>query len=205
MAKAKLGDIFPGNYRISQYFGQNSSYYKKFGLNGHEGVDWACPIGVKMLNPFDAGIVLRTGWDAIYGYYVVIWDAKQRVAAWFCHLSRIYVAPGQQVKLGFVLGLSGSTGNVSGPHLHFGFVTTDAYGNRLDRNNGYQGFKNVLDSRLVYWVIRALKKTFGFKDQPLDANGKPMNKAEKPIERRMSAKAVMEKDLKKAKSVFKKK
>lgn len=196
MAKYKLSDIFPGNYPISQYFGANPNYYKKFGLAGHEGVDWALPTGTKLLAPFDNNIVIRTGWDASYGYYVVVWDNVQRCASWFCHLSRIYVTPGQRIKKGTVIGLSGNSGNTTGPHLHKGFVETDSYGNRLDRNNGYQGYKNVLSASLVYWVIYQLK-------QLAFALPKGKKPAQTPTEGKLTAEEVIAKDLAYQKTVFK--
>lgn len=153
MAKYTLSDLFPGNYPVSQYFGARPAYYRQFGLAGHEGVDWATPTGVQLLNPFKLGTILRTGWDGAYGYYVVVWDSVQKCAVWYCHLSRIYVYAGQRISRFHVVGLTGVSGNVTGPHLHCGFVETDAYGNRLNRNNGYQGFLNILNSNLVGWVL----------------------------------------------------
>jgi len=149
-----LSDIFEGNFPISQLYGARPWYYSKFGLRGHEGVDWATPVGIRLLCPFSKGIVIRTGWDGAYGYYVVIWDPIQKCAVWYCHMSRIHVTPGQQLLRGAIVGLTGASGNVSGPHLHCNFVTTDIYGNRLDRDNGYQGFKNILSQNLVIWQLK---------------------------------------------------
>ncbi len=153
MAKYSLSDIFEGNYPISQPYGANPQYYKGFGLASHEGTDWALPVGVKLLNPFNVGQVLRAAYDPTYGYYVVIWDSVQKCAVWYCHLSRIDVKPGQRLNRFDVVGLSGRSGNVTGPHLHCNFVETDAYANRLNMNNGNQGFLNILDPKLVGWTL----------------------------------------------------
>jgi murein DD-endopeptidase MepM/ murein hydrolase activator NlpD len=153
MAKYSLSDIFQGNYRVSQPFGANPQYYKQFGLQGHEGVDWATPIGVQVLCPFERGIVLRASSDRVYGYSIVIWDPKQKCAVWYCHLSKITAGYGSQVKRGQVVGRTGNSGNSSGPHLHVNFVETDVYGNRLNRTNGYQGFRNILRGDLVSWRL----------------------------------------------------
>mgnify|MGYP001400311200 CR=1 FL=1 len=153
MGKYTLYDLFEGNFPVSQYFGNNRLYYIKFGLAGHEGVDWALPVGTKLLCPFDKGQILRAGWDNTYGWYMVIWDQKQKCAVWYCHMSKISVKVGQVVARGTTVGYSGNTGNVTGPHLHCNFVETDANGNRLNKLNGYQGFLNILDSRLVSWVL----------------------------------------------------
>lgn len=148
-----LSDLFAGDYPVSQYFGANPAYYRQFGLKGHEGVDWATPVGVRLLCPFNQGIILRSGWDGTYGYYMVIWDSVQKCAVWYCHMSRLYYSAGQRVNRFTIVGLTGRTGNVSGPHLHCNFVQTDAYGNRLNLNNGYQGFLNILDPKLVTWSL----------------------------------------------------
>jgi len=153
MAKYLLHDIFEGNYPISQYFGARPWYYIRFGFRGHEGVDWATPVGVKVLNPFTSAIVLRSGWDSAYGYYVVLWDQRQKCAVWLCHLSSITVKPSTTIKLGQMVGKTGKTGNVTGPHIHVGFVETDARGNRIGTFNGYKGYKNILDKNLVSWKL----------------------------------------------------
>lgn len=148
-----LSDLFPGNYPISQVYGANPAYYSQFGLAGHEGVDWATPVGVQLLCPFNQGIILRSGWDPAYGYYLVIWDSVQLCAVWYCHLSRYYYNAGARIGRFAVVGLTGASGNVTGPHLHCNFVETDQNANRLDRNNGYQGFKNILSPKLVRWEL----------------------------------------------------
>lgn len=154
--KYTLTDIFQGEAPVSQYYGVNSDYYKQFGLAGHEGVDFACKPGTPILAPFD-GIILRDadGWnmDRDYGDFIVIWDPVQLCAVWMCHLTENYVNLGQAYKRGTVLGKTGNTGNSSGPHLHINFVQTDKQGNRLNLNNGYQGFLNVLDEDMIMWKL----------------------------------------------------
>jgi murein DD-endopeptidase MepM/ murein hydrolase activator NlpD len=153
VAKYALSDIFQGTYPVSQYFGARPWYYLRFGLAGHEGVDWATPVGVKVLCPFARGQVLRSGWDNAYGWYVVVWDAVQRCGVWYAHLSKINVKAGQSVSRGATVGHTGRSGNVTGPHLHVNFVETDAKGNRLNRFNGYQGYLNILNNNLVSWKL----------------------------------------------------
>lgn len=155
MAKYTLSDIFKGNFPVSQKFGSNPSYYAQFGLKGHEGVDWATPTGTPVLAPFD-GVILRNDYQPDYKNYgkvIVIWSPVQKCAIWFCHLSEEYVSNGQLVKNGTIIGKTGNTGNSTGPHLHVGFVETDAAGNRLNTNNGYIGFVDILNPSLVNWVI----------------------------------------------------
>jgi FtsZ-binding cell division protein ZapB len=155
MAKYILGDIFEGNYAVSQYYGNNPSYYSQFGFAGHEGVDWATPTGVKILAPFDYKIVqdiddLKSG---AYGNYIVCWDPIQKCAIWFCHLKENYIKNGQTGKRGDLLALSDNSGNSTGPHLHVNFVETNGNAERLNTNNGYKGMLNILDSNLVEWKM----------------------------------------------------
>lgn len=153
MAKYHLYDLFEGSAPVSQGYGARPWYYIQFGLAGHEGVDWATPVGRKLLCPFAKGYVLRSGWDKNYGFYTVIWDSVQKCAVWYCHQSRIDVKAGQSLNRGVVVGLTGATGNVTGAHLHCNFVETDGSGNRLNRFNGYQGFLNILNPNLVSWTL----------------------------------------------------
>jgi len=147
-----LSDLFIGEYPVSQKYGVNAAYYKQFGLAGHEGVDFATPVGVQVVAPFD-GVILRD-MDSIakdYGRFVVLWDPIQKCAVWYCHLDSNSVSYGDKIKRGQVIGRTGNTGNSTGPHLHVNFVETDALGNRLNLSNGFQGFLNIHNSKLVKW------------------------------------------------------
>lgn len=110
-------------------------------------------MGVKVLVPFAQGRILRQGWDSVYGNYVVVWDSKQRCAVWYAHLSKFASKAGALLKRGATVGYTGRSGNVTGAHLHVGFVETDANANRLNRNNGYQGFIDILKKGLVRWSL----------------------------------------------------
>lgn len=151
MAKYKIGDIFIGDFPVTQYYGERAAFYKQFGLAGHEGVDWGTPNGTPVIAPFD-GIILRDTFDdKDYGNFTIVWDSVQLCAVWFCHLQDLSTQLGQHVKKGDLLGHSNNTGNSSGPHLHVNFVETNNLGVRLNQNNGYQGFLNILDKNLVQW------------------------------------------------------
>lgn len=148
-----LSDIFEGNFPVTQIYGNNPSYYKQFSLAGHEGVDFGTPNGTPILAPFDGEILRDTVNDKDYGNFTVVWDSKQLCAVWFCHLQDVVTQVGDKVTKGQVLGHTNNTGNTTGPHLHFNFVETDANGNRLNKDNGYQGFLNALDPSLVTWQL----------------------------------------------------
>lgn len=138
----KIAKFFKTEQRVSQLYGARPDYYKQFGFNGHEGVDYATTVGTELRSPFD-GIILRDTDDAkadAYGKKVVVWDPVQKIAFWFCHLDYNTVVDGQKVKEGDILGFTGNTGNSTGPHCHVNFCETGAGGSRLNTTNGYKGF-----------------------------------------------------------------
>lgn len=155
MSKYRLSDIFEGDYQVTQDYGERPSYYQQYGFAGHEGVDFATPEGTPIIAPFH-GLIIRDVDDArvnAYGIHLVCWDPVQKCAVWYCHLKDNVVLVGEGVTRGQVLGLTGNTGNSTGPHLHIGFVETDQDGNRLNLDNGYKGFLNILDPNLVEWQL----------------------------------------------------
>jgi murein DD-endopeptidase MepM/ murein hydrolase activator NlpD len=83
----------------------------------HPGIDIAVPIGTP-IRAAGGGTVTRTGSDSEYGLFVLLThvDGYQTM---YGHASRILVAEGDEVSAGQVVGLSGSTGHSSAPHLHF--------------------------------------------------------------------------------------
>ena len=83
----------------------------------HSGIDIGAPSGTPVVATA-TGTVVSAGWNGGYGKAVVIQhnDTQQTL---YGHLSEISVQPGQQIAQGTVLGLVGSTGNSTGPHLHF--------------------------------------------------------------------------------------
>lgn len=83
----------------------------------HTGVDIAAPRGTPV-PAAHAGKVLFAGWYGGYGKLVII-DHGDGVSTLYGHLSRISVAPGQAVVRRQVIGLVGSTGYSTGPHLHY--------------------------------------------------------------------------------------
>ena len=84
----------------------------------HRGVDLKASIGDTIYSTFD-GRVRLTKYEAKgYGYYVVVRHTNDLETV-YGHLTRFLVKPGEYVKAGTPIGLAGSTGRSTGPHLHF--------------------------------------------------------------------------------------
>ncbi|WAZ25400.1 LysM peptidoglycan-binding domain-containing M23 family metallopeptidase [Streptomyces cinnabarinus] len=96
----------------------------------HTGVDFVVPTGTS-LKAVGTGTVVSAGWAGAYGNQVVIQLADGHYAQ-YAHLSSLSVSSGQSVTAGQQVGLSGSTGNSTGPHLHFEIRTTPDYGSDVD-------------------------------------------------------------------------
>jgi murein DD-endopeptidase MepM/ murein hydrolase activator NlpD len=99
-----------------------SSFGRRSIVNGqpgsrHLGADFVAADGVAIQSP-NAGTVVMAG-ELYFSGNTVIVDHGAGLFSLFAHLSRIDVEPGEPVILGTVLGLTGSTGRVTGPHLHW--------------------------------------------------------------------------------------
>ncbi|TLQ39027.1 peptidoglycan DD-metalloendopeptidase family protein [Streptomyces marianii] len=92
----------------------------------HTGIDFVVPIGTP-IESIGPGTVVTAGPGGAYGNQVVI-RHPDGMFSQYAHLSRLTVSKGQKVKGGTRIGLSGATGNVSGPHLHFEIRTGPDYG-----------------------------------------------------------------------------
>ncbi|MEZ4663391.1 MAG: M23 family metallopeptidase [Caldilineaceae bacterium] len=102
-----------GNFRWPTYGWLSQDYNP-----AHRALDIAAPLGT-LVTAADRGVVIRAGWnDQGYGNFVVI-DHNIDYVTLYGHLSEIFVTEGQVVAPGQPLGRVGSTGNSTGPHLHF--------------------------------------------------------------------------------------
>jgi murein DD-endopeptidase MepM/ murein hydrolase activator NlpD len=116
-----LASVVPGAL-ISQPFGCTSLELEPYapfcpGLHMHTGIDLAAPMGAPVHSATDG--LARVGFDPDgCGIYVVVaLDSHVRLV--YCHLSSAGVVNGQPVTAGNVIGALGSSGNSTGPHLHF--------------------------------------------------------------------------------------
>ncbi|WP_406334988.1 transglycosylase family protein [Streptomyces sp. NBC_00203] len=108
------------------YRAAGSSWSKGY----HTGVDFPVPTGTSV-KAVAAGHVVSAGWGGSFGYQVVIRHADGRYTQ-YGHLSAISVKAGQSVVGGQRIGRSGSTGNSTGPHLHFEVRTGPGFGTDID-------------------------------------------------------------------------
>ncbi|WP_051966985.1 M23 family metallopeptidase [Kitasatospora mediocidica] len=99
---------------------------REYAAGYHTGVDFAVDQGTPVLAVGDATVV-SSGWAGSYGNQIVLKLSDGRYAQ-YAHLSRLAVSEGQQVPSGQQIGASGSTGNSTGPHLHFEIRTSNSYG-----------------------------------------------------------------------------
>ncbi|MEU9852369.1 transglycosylase family protein [Streptomyces sp. NPDC047974] len=96
----------------------------------HTGVDFPVPTGTTVKAVSD-GRIVSAGWAGAYGYQIVVRHDDGRYSQ-YAHLSAVSVREGQRVTGGQRIGRSGSTGNSSGPHLHFEVRTGPGYGSDID-------------------------------------------------------------------------
>lgn len=109
---------FIGEYPITQRFGETYTNPK-----GHTGIDYACPIGTRILASADGQVFFADYDNTGYGYTVMLRHSDGRQTL-YAHLSFISVKPLETVQQGDLIGFSGWSGNVypageAGAHLHF--------------------------------------------------------------------------------------
>lgn len=96
----------------------------------HRGIDIGAPAGTNVLAA-EAGTVITAGWNNSYGYYVTISHGSGLVTL-YAHNSKLIVSRGQTVSKGQVIAKVGSTGDSTGPHVHFEVMVNGALQNPLN-------------------------------------------------------------------------
>lgn len=100
------------SYHLSAGFGSSGSHW----VSTHTGQDFAAPMGTPIRSVGD-GEVISAAYDGAYGNKIEV-QLEDGTVTWYCHLSAYEVRSGP-VRAGQVIGYLGSTGNSTGPHMHF--------------------------------------------------------------------------------------
>ncbi len=104
-------------YRVSSNFNPRRVNPVTGRIAPHKGVDFALPLGTPVLAVGDGEVIVSKRSGAA-GNYVAIRHGRQYMTR-YMHMKKLLVKPGQKVKRGDRIGLSGNTGRSTGPHLHF--------------------------------------------------------------------------------------
>jgi murein DD-endopeptidase MepM/ murein hydrolase activator NlpD len=104
------------NYRVTSSFGPRINPVTG-NFRVHQGLDLAAPLGTEVYAVRE-GVVTEQGEDTIYGKYIIIQHGDNWVSL-YGHLSEIDTVLLSRVRSGTVIGKVGSTGQSTGPHLHF--------------------------------------------------------------------------------------
>ena len=99
-------------YHLTGRFGQVSGLWSTV----HTGLDFAAAEGTP-IHSIGPGVVVSTGYEGAYGNKTVV-KLDDGTVLWYCHQSRFAVKAGQRLAAGALVGYVGSTGNVTGAHLH---------------------------------------------------------------------------------------
>jgi murein DD-endopeptidase MepM/ murein hydrolase activator NlpD len=108
--------IWPVNGRLEDGFGTRIDPFSGEGAH-HTGADIIAPTGTVVRATGD-GLVSLAEWSGGYGRLVIV-DHGNGIHTYYAHLSKINVLPGQEIRQGEIVGLVGSTGRVTAPHLHY--------------------------------------------------------------------------------------
>lgn len=114
-------------YNVTTPYGKRGPMWA---LGYHTGEDYAVPAGSHAVAVTWGRVIWvgeRGGWSGVpaagqpwaYGLHVIIRTGSGRHDYAYCHLSQARVKVGDKVRPGTLIGLTGATGNVTGPHLHF--------------------------------------------------------------------------------------
>lgn len=99
-------------YRLTGRYGDVSGLWSTV----HTGLDFAAPYGTTIRSAAP-GVVTEVGYAGAYGLRTIV-RLPNGAEVWYCHQASTVVQPGQAVSAGQSIGTVGTSGNVTGPHLH---------------------------------------------------------------------------------------
>ena len=119
----------PASSRITSNYG----YRYLFGVREfHTGIDIGASKGTNIVAAESGTVILANyGWNGGYGNYIII-NHGNGITTRYAHSSKLYVSAGQTVSKGQVIAAVGSTGNSTGPHLHFEVRKNGSHTNPLN-------------------------------------------------------------------------
>ena len=125
----KLGWPCPSSSRITSQYG----YRILFGVRDfHTGIDIGATHGSNIVAAESGTVILANyGWNGGYGNYIII-NHGNGITTRYAHASKLYVSAGDTVSKGQVIAAVGTTGNSTGPHLHFEVRTNGSHKNPLN-------------------------------------------------------------------------
>jgi len=139
--------------------GKITSEYGFRVLNGiqenHKGIDIAVPVNTSIGSIAD-GVIKSMGYSNARGNYVVV-DHVDGYSSLYQHLSKATVAQGAKVSMGQVIGLSGNTGNSTGPHLHYEVYKDGSNINPKDFTSALKNNLGIMSGFDTDGILGALK------------------------------------------------
>ncbi len=109
----KIQPPFQDTFVMTQAFGETIT-----NPNGHTGLDYGLPIGTAVLAAAEGTVVKVANDPKGYGLHIIL-EHQSGLQTLYAHLSRCAAWKGQSMRAGELLGRSGTSGNSTGPHLHF--------------------------------------------------------------------------------------
>lgn len=112
---SKIKFVVPVKGTVSSSFGAREEIFEGIGTF-HTGVDIAADKGIEVISSTEGTVIVAT-YNKYNGNYIEITNGK--ITTKYCHMDKLLVKEGKKVKIGEKIGLVGSTGLSTGPHLHF--------------------------------------------------------------------------------------